>query len=109
MLWVFSIATTRVGDEWTSLSSRNAARTSAAVKVGPAICWVCRPDSAASAPDSWRQMCALAAMMISSPGRVCTRRAIWLAIVPVGTNSAASVPSRSATRSSSFFTVGSSP
>ena len=38
-----------------------------------------------------------------------TPTAIWLAIVPEGTNSAASLPSSSAVRASRAFTVGSSP
>src|SRR6516165_582789 len=46
---------------------------------------------------------------ISSPGRVWTLTAIWFDIVPDGTNTAASLPSRSATTSSSRLTVGSSP
>src|SRR4029453_4187019 len=39
----------------------------------------------------------------------CRRNAIWLAIVPVGTYSAASLPVISAARSWSRWTVGSSP
>jgi hypothetical protein len=46
---------------------------------------------------------------ISSCGRQWTRTAIWLAIVPVGTNSPASSPNNSAVRRSSSLTVGSSP
>ena len=42
------------------------------------------------------------------PGRTCSRNAIALHIVPEGRNSAASLPSSSATRSCSAFTVGSS-
>ena len=45
----------------------------------------------------------------SSPGRQCSSSAIWLAIVPLGTNSAASLPRSSAARSSSARAVGSSP
>src|SRR6185312_13841011 len=48
-------------------------------------------------------------MRSSSCGRQWTRTAIWLDIVPVGTKRAASLPSVSATRRSSSFTVGSSP
>ncbi len=108
-LWVFSTATTRVGDEYGS-TGLNAARTSVAVNVPPlpTTC-VCRPASAASAPDSWRQQCAPAPMMTSSPCEVCERSAIWFAIVPVGVHSAASVPSSSATRACRRSTVGSSP
>src|SRR5215203_1502274 len=45
----------------------------------------------------------------SSPRFVLTWTPIWLVIVPEGAYSAASFPSRSATYSSSRFTVGSSP
>jgi hypothetical protein len=42
-------------------------------------------------------------------GRVSTRSATWFAIVPLGSQSAASWPSSAATRSCSALTVGSSP
>src|ERR687898_1037391 len=45
----------------------------------------------------------------SSPRFVLTWTPTWLVIVPEGAYSAASLPSRSATYSSSLFTVGSSP
>ncbi len=45
----------------------------------------------------------------SSPGRVSNLSAIWFAIVPLGTNSAASLPSSAAMRSCSRLTEGSSP
>src|SRR5215217_4403024 len=45
----------------------------------------------------------------SSPRFVLTWTPTWLVIVPEGAYSAASLPSRSATYSSSRFTVGSSP
>src|ERR671913_1633578 len=45
----------------------------------------------------------------SSPRFVLTWTPIWLVIVPEGAYSAASLPSKSATYSSSRFTVGSSP
>src|SRR5438034_331651 len=44
----------------------------------------------------------------SSPGCVWVLTAVWFDIVPEGTNSAASLPSRAATRSSRRLTVGSS-
>jgi hypothetical protein len=47
--------------------------------------------------------------MTSSPGRQWSRSAIWLAIVPLVTNSAASFPSNSAARASRARAVGSSP
>ncbi len=46
--------------------------------------------------------------MTSSPGRACTRSAISLHMVPDGRNTAASLPSSSATISQSRLTVGSS-
>ena len=46
--------------------------------------------------------------MSTSPGRPCSLRAIWFAIVAVGRKSARSWPSSSATRSCSSLTVGSS-
>src|ERR1051325_8700945 len=53
--------------------------------------------------------CAVRCASISSPGRQCTRSAISLHMVPEGRNSAASLPSSSATASWSSLTVGSSP
>src|SRR5438270_10992582 len=47
--------------------------------------------------------------MISSPGPASEPSAIWFAMVPLGAQSAASLPSRSATRSCRRLTVGSSP
>src|SRR5579884_1512157 len=54
-------------------------------------------------------MCASASRITSSPRRVWASTAARLAIVPVGTNSAASFPRRAAAASSSRWTVGSSP
>src|SRR5579884_4041876 len=45
----------------------------------------------------------------SSPGFVCAHTATRLPIVPLGTNSAACLPSSAATCASSALTVGSSP
>src|SRR5262245_37037449 len=50
----------------------------------------------------------VASQISSSPGCVCPLTQIWFDIVPEGTNSAASLPSVAATRSSSRLTVGSS-
>src|ERR1700736_6454532 len=50
-----------------------------------------------------------ASTITSSPGRVCAATAARLPIVPLGTNTAASLPSRSAISASRRFTVGSSP
>ena len=45
----------------------------------------------------------------ADPGAVRIRRAIWFAMTPEGTNSAAGLPTRAAKVSSSARTVGSSP
>ena len=75
----------------------------------PSIGCIITPECAAGPPDSamigWEKR----SRITSSPGRVSSRTAIWLHIVPDGRNSAASWPSSSATRSWSAFTVGSSP
>ena len=67
------------------------------------------PELAAPAPDSCHIMWASWGTITSSPGRVSSLSAIWFAIVPLGTNSAASLPSRAAMRSCKALTVGSSP
>ena len=54
-------------------------------------------------------MCAPRPTITSSPGRQWSSSAIWFAIVPLGTNSAASLPSSAAARASSAAAVGSSP
>src|SRR4051794_1195474 len=48
-------------------------------------------------------------MTTALPGAPRSRRAIWLAIVPDGTNTAASFPTVAAYRASRRLTVGSSP
>src|SRR4051794_28795406 len=67
------------------------------------------PEWAAGPPASAMIGCEKRSRISSSPGRVCSRIAIWLHIVPLGRNSAASWPSSSATRSWSALTVGSRP
>src|SRR3954470_1290162 len=67
------------------------------------------PECAAAPPASAIIGCEKRSRITSSPGRVCRRIAIWLHIVPLGRNSAASWPSSSATRSWRALTVGSSP
>ena len=87
-----------------------AASNSAAVnQPGPpsSVSWT--PAFAPPPPASCQTACASRETITSSPGRVSDRRTIWLAIVPVGSQSAASLPSSSALRSWSRFTVGSSP
>ena len=67
------------------------------------------PDASAAPPDSARITCAIPSATSASPGRVCVLTATRLHIVPVGSQSAASFPSRSATRSCRRMMVGSSP
>src|SRR3712207_3938302 len=67
------------------------------------------PPIAAAAPSSYETTCASAPVSSSPPGGTSSCSAIWLAIVPVGQNSAASCPNIRATEASSALTVGSSP
>src|SRR5688572_11687654 len=67
------------------------------------------PASAAAVITSTLVTCRPAAAATRCPGPVkCSRSPIWFAIVPVGTNAPASLPTTSAQRSWSRFTVGSS-
>ena len=87
-----------------------AASNSAAVnQPGPpsSVSWT--PAFAPLPPVSCQTAWASRETITSSPGRVSDRRTTWLAIVPVGSQSAASLPSRSAIRSWRRLTVGSSP
>ena len=68
-----------------------------------------RPRAGRSRPLPRRRRATSASQSSSSPGPAWTPTAIWLAIVPDGTNSAASLPSSSAVRRSRALTVGSSP
>jgi hypothetical protein len=90
---------------------RSERSTCSAVKIppSPSIGCTITPACAAGPPDSAMIGCEKRSTIISSPGRVCSRIAIWLHIVPVGRKSAASCPSSSATRSWSALTVGSRP
>jgi len=107
-LWVFSRHTSDVSgactDGWRMAASRSAAR------IAPAAGCTSRgwsPASTAAPAISQCTMCASASTSSSLPGTPCTQSAAWLAIVPVGKKSAASVPSRSATAASSRRVVGS--
>jgi len=88
-----------------------AASTAAAVSTPPASSngrsWM--PQLAAAPPDSWRSTWARAAQPTSSPGPASTPSASWLAMVPDGTSSAASVPRSAAASDCRRLTVGSSP
>ena len=100
-LCVFSIATrARSAGRRCGPRGLQAARKSAAVNSPP-----CADDGELHArhwprrrPASCHIMCASSPTITSSPGRVSSFSAIWLAIVPLGTNSAASLPSSSAIR-----------
>ena len=65
----------------------------------PAFFQAAKEDHTAPAPDSCHTLCVSWPSTTSSPGRVSSLRAIWLAIVPLGTNSAASLPNNAAMRS----------
>ena len=67
------------------------------------------PEFAAEPPVSCQTAWLSRLTMTSSPGRVRTRRATWFAIVPLGSQSAASLPRSAAVRSWRRFIVGSSP
>ena len=75
-----------------------AATNSAALKTPRApISVSCTPAFAAEPPVSCQTAWLSRLTMTSSPGRVSTRSATWLAIVPLGSQSAASLPSSAAT------------
>jgi hypothetical protein len=74
----------------------------------PSSAWIISCEFCAGPPASAMIGCAVRSRISSSPpGRACSRNEIWLHIVPLGRNSAASWPSSSATRSCSRFVVGS--
>src|SRR5947199_4085306 len=108
-LCVCSTATARVATAWypagrtiaATVSTSRSAATAGQVRVEI-------PPIAAAAPISYVTTCASASHSSSSPGGTSSCTAIWLAIEPVGVNSAASCPNIAATRASSALTVGSS-
>ncbi len=110
-LAVFSTTTNRLRAWCASAGLPIAAATCAAVKRprSPATSRTLQPLLAMVPPPSYRYTCAPSSQITSSPGRVCTLIAIWLVMVPLGQNTAASCSNRRATRSSSMRTVGSSP
>src|SRR6266540_6680168 len=68
------------------------------------------PARAAAVMTSTLATCSPSAVATRCPGPLkCSRSPIWFAIVPVGRNAAASLPTASAHRSWRRFTVGSSP
>ena len=109
-LWVFSTCTRVVVGKMAKLRGLVAARNSSAVKTPPCpISWICTPALAAAPPASCQAACDSRLATTSSPGRVSVRSATWLAIVPVGSHSAASLPSNSAMRACRRLVLGSSP
>ena len=67
------------------------------------------PANAAGPPASAMIGCDVRCRIASSPpGRMCSRNAISLHIVPLGRKTAASMPSSAATRAQSSVTCGSS-
>ena len=88
----------------------DAATNSSAVNSPPVPISVhCTPASAAAPPASCQTAWLSRLTMTSSPGRVRARSAAWFAIVPVGSQSAASLPNSPATCSCRRLMVGSSP
>ena len=67
------------------------------------------PALSDAAPNSYETTCWRRPATTAEPGVVSTRRAIWFAMMPEGTKSAAALPTRAAKVSSSARTVGSSP
>ncbi len=109
-LWVFSTSTSVVVGKIAKLRGLTAARSSSALKRPPCpISWICTPALAAAPPSSCQAACDSRQATTSSPGRVSVRSATWLASVPVGSHSAASLPSSSAQRACSRLVLGSSP
>lgn len=109
-LWVFSISTSVVGGNTGRPRGLIAASKSSAVNSPPQpTSTSCTPALAAAPPVSCQPACASRLVTTSSPGRASTRSATWLAMVPEGSHSAASLPSSCAQRSCSRFVVGSSP
>ena len=110
-LWVFSTTTAAVDTKYGPAFGRisDAIASTSTRPRSAAYVRVVMPENAAAAPSSARTTCASVSQSSSCPGSTSSRTPSWLAIDPVGVNSAASWPSSSATRRSSSVTVGSSP
>ena len=109
-LCVFSTSTRVVVGKIAKLRGLVAARNSSAVNTPRCpISWICTPALAAAPPASCQAACDSTEVTTSSPGRVKVRKATWLAMVPLGNHSAASLPSMSATRACRRLVLGSSP
>jgi len=109
-LCVFSISTRVLGAYTGKERGLIAASSSAALNTPRLpISTSCTPAFAAEPPVSCQPAWHSRLTIASSPGRVRTRNATWLAIVPEGSQRAASLPSISAMRACSRLQVGSSP
>jgi hypothetical protein len=109
-LWVCSTAIARVGTAKKPSGRTIAATTSGSTSPPTAgQVRVDTPPMAAAAPISYVITCASASQSSSLPAGTSSCTQIWLAIEPVGVNSAASWPKSAATSASSALTVGSSP
>ncbi len=109
-LCVFSISSSVVGGKIEWPRGLQAPMNSSTLNVPRAPVSVnCTPALAAEPPVSCHTAWLSRVTTTSSPGRVSVRSATWLAMVPLGSHSAASLPSRSATASCSRLVVGSSP
>jgi hypothetical protein len=110
--WVFSSQTSLLSGWCRLAGSRTARSMSSSLSVpsgwmGRKYVWT--PPSADAPPASLRTTWFDCPTIISSPRWQWVRVAVRLPIVPLATNSAASLPSRSAASASSALTVGSSP
>ena len=108
-LWVFSTEIARVGTKNGPMSGANIEAIVPRSSGCPTQVRMVRPVTAACTPSSARAMWADASQSTSCPTPTSDRTARTLASEPVAVNSAASLPSRPATFSSSARTVGSSP
>ena len=107
---VFSTNTALTGTWWWSASS-TASFTSekpSSPRESSTVCH-CTEAFIAAAPFSNATTCWERPATTAVPGTPSTRSAIWLPIVPDGTKTAASLPTRSAKVCSRRLTVGSSP
>ena len=100
-LWVFSTDTARVGTKNGPMSGAYIDSIVDRSSGRPTQVRIVSPVTAPCTPSSARAMCAEASQSTSCPTPTSERTASTLAIDPVGVKSAASLPRRSATRSSS--------
>src|SRR4051812_8418204 len=109
-MYVFSMLTAAIGGRWYCASPAERSITSGVSTPSASSSgrsWM--PEFAGAPPDSYRYTCARVAHSTSVPCGAWSPSASWLAIVPDGTNSAASIPKSAAASDCSRLTVGSSP